>query len=172
MKFRSDAYGVFISGRLAPSGFSVILVFMIVVFTASRARVVHDPSGFQVLFAPLCRLYENGSDPVSNSYALRSRFGTAQRRLEDPMGVIPSGTVRNAAIDTEPRTFWQRIAQAIDRSMAQRSQRAVPTPVLRQSRNAIKRCHQLISQASPIAVSGETGRTPRPTAAPTLQIRS
>jgi len=71
------------------------------------------------------------------------------------MGVIPSGTVRNAAIDTEPRTFWQRIAQAIDRSMAQRSQRAVPTPVLRQSRNAIKRCHQLISQASPIAVSAE-----------------
>jgi hypothetical protein len=68
------------------------------------------------------------------------------------MGVIPSGAVRNAAIETQPQPFWQRIAQAIDRFMAQRSQRAVPVPVLRRSRDDIKRCHRLISQASPIAV--------------------
>jgi hypothetical protein len=71
------------------------------------------------------------------------------------MSVIPSGTVRNAAIWTEPRPLWQRIAHAIDHFMAQRSRRAVPTRVLRQSRNEIKRCHRLISQASPIAVSAE-----------------
>ena len=70
------------------------------------------------------------------------------------MGVVPSGIIRNAAIGTEPRPFWQRIAQAIDRFMAQRSQRAVPVPVLRRSRDDIKRCHRLISQASPIAVPG------------------
>jgi uncharacterized protein (DUF608 family) len=70
------------------------------------------------------------------------------------MCLTPSGTVRNAAIGTEPRRFWQRIAHAIDRFMAQRSQRAVSTPVLRQSREDIKRCHRLVSQASTIAVSG------------------
>lgn len=70
------------------------------------------------------------------------------------MGVIPSSTVRTATIGMEPRSFWQRIAQALDRFMAQRSQRAVPAQVLRRSRDDIKRCHRLISQASPIAVSG------------------
>ncbi len=70
------------------------------------------------------------------------------------MGVIPSNTGRNAEIGTQPRPFWQRIAQALDRFMAQRSQRSVPAPVLRQSRADIKRCHRLITQASPIAVSG------------------
>jgi hypothetical protein len=35
------------------------------------------------------------------------------------MGVIPNSTVCNATIETEPRPFWQRIAQAIDRFMAQ-----------------------------------------------------
>jgi hypothetical protein len=70
------------------------------------------------------------------------------------MCVTPSGTVRNAAIGTEPPPFWQRIAQAIDRFMAQRSQRAVSTSVLRRSRNDIKRCHRLVSQASTITASG------------------
>jgi hypothetical protein len=70
------------------------------------------------------------------------------------MGVIPSSTVRTATIGMEPRPFWQRIAQALDRFMAQRSLRAVPTQVLRRSRDDIKRCHRLISQASPIAVPG------------------
>ena len=55
------------------------------------------------------------------------------------MGVIPNSTVCNATIETEPRPFWQRIAQAVDRFMAQRSQRAIPTPVLRRSREDIKR---------------------------------
>jgi len=71
------------------------------------------------------------------------------------MGVIPSGTVRNAAIEPEPRSLWQRFGQALDHFMAQRSQRAVPAQVLRRSRDDIKRCHRLISQASPIAVPGE-----------------
>ena len=70
------------------------------------------------------------------------------------MGFIRSTAIPNAAIEMQPRPFWQRISQAIDRFMAQRSQRAVPVPVLRQSRDDIKRCHRLISQASPIAVSG------------------
>ena len=73
------------------------------------------------------------------------------------MGVIPNNAVCNATIETEPRPFWQRIAQAVDRFMAQRSQRAIPTPVLRRSREDIKRCHRLISHASPIAISGGGG---------------
>lgn len=76
------------------------------------------------------------------------------------MGVIPSRATHNATIGTEPRPFWRRITQALDRLVAQRSQRAVPVPVLRRSRDDIKRCHRpisqalLISQALPVAVLG------------------
>ena len=70
------------------------------------------------------------------------------------MGVIPSGAVRNAASGAEPQPFWQRIAQALDRFMAQRSEWAVPAPVLRRSRDDIKRCHRLIAQALPTTVPG------------------
>jgi len=64
------------------------------------------------------------------------------------MGLFPSRTIRNTATGMEPQSFWQRIAQALDRFMAERSQRAVPAPVLRRSRDDIRRCHRLISQAS------------------------
>ena len=70
------------------------------------------------------------------------------------MGVIPSRATHNATIGTEPRPFWRRITQALDRLAAQRSQRAVPVPVLRRSRDDIKRCHRLISQALPVAALG------------------
>lgn len=70
------------------------------------------------------------------------------------MGVLRSSIIRSATIGMEPRPFWRRIAQALDRFMAQRSVRAVPAQVLRRSRDDIKRCHRLISQASPIAVPG------------------
>jgi hypothetical protein len=66
------------------------------------------------------------------------------------------GIIRSATMGMEPRPFWQRIAQALDRFMAQRSLRAVPTQVIRRSRDDIKRCHRLISQASPIAVPRES----------------
>jgi hypothetical protein len=72
------------------------------------------------------------------------------------MGVIPSSAVRSATIGTEPQPFWRRIAQALDRLMAQRSQRVVPAHVLRRSKEDIRRCHRLTSQASPIAVRGES----------------
>ena len=80
----------------------------------------------------------------------------SRRRSRDrrtPVGTILGDTTRNAAIERERRPFWQRIARALDRLTAQRSRRAVPVTV-RQCRNDIKRCHRLISQVSPIAVSG------------------
>jgi hypothetical protein len=80
----------------------------------------------------------------------------SRRRSRDrrtPVGTILGDTTRNAAIERERRPFWQRIARALDRLTAQRSRRAVPVTV-RQCRNDIRRCHRLISQVSPIAVSG------------------
>ena len=95
--------------------------------------------------------------PVSNSYAIARTLSATERRQEDPMGVIPSDTAPNGAIDPQARPFWQRIAQAIDHFMAQRSQRAVPAPALRRSRDDIKRCRRLI--ISSLADRGSRGKS-------------
>jgi hypothetical protein len=42
--------------------------------------------------------------------------------------------------------FWQRLAQALDASFANRSKRAMPVDALRRSRRDIERCRRLLGR--------------------------
>jgi hypothetical protein len=64
------------------------------------------------------------------------------------MGLIRSGTVSSATVGTPRRPLWQRIAQALDRFMAQRSRRVVSAVVLHRSKYDIDRCHRLVLEGA------------------------
>ena len=46
-----------------------------------------------------------------------------------------------------PWTFWQRIAQSLDRFVVSRSQRAVPAVALRRSKYVHDRCRRMLHGA-------------------------
>lgn len=65
------------------------------------------------------------------------------------MTVICSHPVNGTASRAgAPQTLWQKIAQSVDRLVAQRSQNAVPAVVLRRSRYDIRRCRRLMTQGT------------------------
>jgi hypothetical protein len=86
------------------------------------------------------------------------------------MGVIPSGKVRSAATRLEAQSFWQRIAQSLDRFFAQRSRQAVAGSLARRSKYDIKRCHQLMSQGANIPANRKSPAVRR--TAQTMQRQS
>jgi hypothetical protein len=68
------------------------------------------------------------------------------------MGVIPIDAARRAA-NKKPLTFWQRIAQLVDRHIVDRSRREVPAIALRRSNYDLNRCRRMLhdSALSPVA---------------------
>jgi hypothetical protein len=96
----------------------------------------------------LRRPYENSLLSISNPYASPCILGPEQQIEEAPMGVFAGGSGRRAADGAGPQSFWQRTAQALDRVMAQRSERAVPAVVLRRSRSDIARCRRLMLEGA------------------------
>lgn len=70
------------------------------------------------------------------------------------MGVIPSGMVRNAAMERGRSDFGRKLSEVLDRFLAQRSGAPFLSRCCGQSRDDIKRRHGPIFQASAIAVSG------------------
>jgi hypothetical protein len=77
------------------------------------------------------------------------------------MGVMPSGRARSAATRLESQSFWQRIAQSLDRFFAKRSRQAVAASIARRSKYDIKRCHQLMSQCPNLAAGSSHERAIR-----------
>jgi hypothetical protein len=70
------------------------------------------------------------------------------------MSVIPIDELaRSAGRATKPEGFWQRLAQALDAYLVDRSRRAVPATVLRRSKYDIARCRRLMHQGSGIAAN-------------------
>jgi hypothetical protein len=67
------------------------------------------------------------------------------------MGIIPSGTAHGAATRLEAQSFWQGIAQSLDRFFAKRSRQAVAASLARRSKYDIKRFRQLMSQRSNVS---------------------
>ena len=64
----------------------------------------------------------------------------------------------NAAAGASTREgFWQRLGQALDAYLADRSRRAVPATVLRRSKHDIARCRRLMHQGSEIVVAANVG---------------
>jgi hypothetical protein len=68
------------------------------------------------------------------------------------MGVIPIDTARRAA-NKKPLTFWQRIAQLVDRHIVDRSSREVPSIALRRSKYDLNRCRRMLHESAPSAVA-------------------
>lgn len=61
------------------------------------------------------------------------------------MGVVPTDPASAAASRAgQPRTFWQRFADALDRLVVKRSHRAVPAMALRRSKYDHDRCRRLM----------------------------
>jgi hypothetical protein len=65
------------------------------------------------------------------------------------MSVIPSDTAWSTAERAaKPRSFWQRLAHALDHLVAYRTQRTVPEVELRRSEIDIDRCRRLMLHGS------------------------
>lgn len=65
------------------------------------------------------------------------------------MSVVAFDTVWSAIERAaKPRSFWRRIAQALDHLVARRTQRMVPEIELRRSMNDIYRCRRLMPHGS------------------------
>jgi hypothetical protein len=88
------------------------------------------------------------------------------------MGVIPGGTARSAATRLEARSFWQRVAQSLDRFFARRSRQAVAGSLARRSKHDIKRCRQLMSRGSNVPTAGKSPRIAVRRTAQTMQRQS
>jgi hypothetical protein len=79
------------------------------------------------------------------------------------MGVVPIDPARTAAkTKAEPLTFWQRIAQLLDRCMVNRSYRGIPTTALRRSKYDLNRCRRMLHGAgSPAVIAIDDARSRR-----------
>jgi len=84
------------------------------------------------------------------------------------MGVIPTEILRRPADGMErTQSLWQRITQALDRFVVDRSQRSIPTVILRRSKYDHDRCRRLMLEGAmaPAAVNRaqthRAGRTPQ-----------
>lgn len=61
------------------------------------------------------------------------------------MGVVPTDPAPSAANrGGQPQTFWQRIAQSLDRLAVDRSQRTVSPAALRRSKYEFERCRRML----------------------------
>jgi hypothetical protein len=65
--------------------------------------------------------------------------------------IDPGGAGANEK--AEPLTFWQRIAQFLDRLVVDRSYRAVPTTALGRSRYELNRCRRMLHGAVTPAIA-------------------
>ena len=84
------------------------------------------------------------------------------------MSVIPVDEPPGAAISAaEPRSFWQRLAQALDEYFVDRTKRAVPEITLRRSKHDIDRLRRLMHRSSLVPASASSSR--RRLAQPTRQ---
>jgi hypothetical protein len=74
------------------------------------------------------------------------------------MSVIPIDELPRSASGASKREgFWQRLGQALDAYLADRSRRAVPATVLRRSKHDIARCRRLMHRGSEIAAAANVG---------------
>jgi hypothetical protein len=73
------------------------------------------------------------------------------------MSVIPVDELACAADSAVRQGFWQRLGQALDAYLADRSRRAVPATVLRRSKHDIARCRRLMHRGSEIAAAANVG---------------
>ena len=65
------------------------------------------------------------------------------------MSVIPVDEPPGAGTSAaKPRSFWQRLAQALDEYLADRMKRAVPEITLRRSKHDIDRLRRLMHRSS------------------------
>ena len=70
------------------------------------------------------------------------------------MSVLPIDEPAGAAASAPRREgFWQRLGQALDAYLVDRSRRAVPATVLRRSKHDIARCRRLMHRGSEIAAA-------------------
>ncbi len=89
------------------------------------------------------------------------------------MGFIPTASAGSAANGSEePQRLWQRIAQALDRFVVYRSQRAVPAIVLRRSKHDLDRCRRLMLDGSIAPAAATPNRAAIHRAVQTAQTRS
>lgn len=66
----------------------------------------------------------------------------------------------------EPLTFWQRIAQLLDRCVVNRTYRGIPTTELRRSKYELNRCRRMLhGDAAPAVVVIDAARSRRTTRA-------
>jgi len=64
------------------------------------------------------------------------------------MSATPDNPVRNAANgEGHPQTFWQRLAQSLDRLVVNRSRQAVPAVALRRSKYELRRCRRMLNDS-------------------------
>jgi hypothetical protein len=74
------------------------------------------------------------------------------------MSVLPIDERPGAAAGAPRREgFWQRLGQALDAYLADRSRRAVPATILRRSKHDIARCRRLMHRGSAIAAAANVG---------------
>jgi hypothetical protein len=89
------------------------------------------------------------------------------------MGVIPADKeLSEANGEGKPQTFWRRIAQVLDRFVAERSRRAIPTQVLRRSKYYHDRCRRLMLEGSMAPAAIRLNRAQAHRAGRTSQIQS
>ena len=67
----------------------------------------------------------------------------------------PPGAVSGAA---KPGGFWQRLAQALDAYLVDRTKRAVSETTLRRSKHDIARFRRLMHKSSAVRVEARLGR--------------
>jgi hypothetical protein len=73
------------------------------------------------------------------------------------MSVMPDKPPAAAAGAPGRAGFWQRLGQALDAYLADRSRRAVPATLLRRSKHDIARCRRLMHRGSEIAATANVG---------------
>jgi hypothetical protein len=74
------------------------------------------------------------------------------------MSVLPIDEPPDAPAGAPRREgFWERLGQALDAYLVDRSRRAVPATVLRRSKHDIARCRRLMHRGSEIAAAANVG---------------
>jgi hypothetical protein len=83
------------------------------------------------------------------------------------MSVVPVDEPPGARTSAAKRSFWQRLAQALDEYFVDRTKRAVPETTLRRSKHDIDRLRRLMHRSSLVPASASSSR--RRLAQPTRQ---
>jgi hypothetical protein len=90
---------------------------------------------------------------------------------ESAMSVIPIDEPPGARNSAAKRSFWQRLAQALDEYFVDRTKRAVPEITFRRCKHDIDRLRRLIHKSSVVPVDASISRVSRRRVAQTTQQR-